>query len=101
MYDGATSFAEAILMAKRVGKKKNTVLISDAIHPHYRKVAQSYLENLGIQIKAIPTLNHKVDMETLSSELGNEDVFAAAVGYPNFFGIVEPLDEIADRCWDF
>ncbi len=95
MYDGATAFAEAILMAKRVGKKKNTVLISDAIHPHYRKVAQSYLENLGIQIKAIPTLNHKVDMGTLSSELENEDVFAAAVGYPNFFGIVEPLDEIA------
>lgn len=95
MYDGATSFAEAILMAKRVGKKKNTVLISDAIHPHYRKVAERYLKNLGIKIAAFKSNNHKVDMDALSTALENEDVFCVAVGYPNFFGIVEPLDEIS------
>ncbi len=95
MYDGATAFAEAILMAKRVVKKKNTVLVSDAIHPHYRKVAKCYLENLGIAIEVIPTSNHQIDMDALAAELENEDVFAVAAGYPNFFGIVEPLDEIA------
>lgn len=95
MYDGATAFAEAILMAKRVGKKKNTVLISDAIHPHYRKVAKSYLKSLGITISVVPTRNHQIDMDALSTALENEDVFGVAVGYPNFFGIVEPLDEIA------
>ncbi|NOY23671.1 MAG: aminomethyl-transferring glycine dehydrogenase subunit GcvPA [Acidobacteria bacterium] len=95
MYDGATAFAEAILMAKRAVKKKNTVLISDAIHPHYRKVAESYLKNLGITITAIPTVNHRIEMDVLVTALENEDVFGVAVGYPNFFGIVEPLDEIA------
>ena len=95
MYDGATAFAEAILMAKRAVKKKNTVLISDAIHPHYRKVAKRYLENLGIQTVAIPIRDHKTDMAALLEALTGEDVFAVAAGYPNFFGIVEPLDEIA------
>ncbi len=94
MYDGATAFAEAILMAKRVGKKKNTVLISEAIHPHYRKVAKRYLENLGIEIVSIPNNQHKMDLDALSEALENEDIFAVATGYPNFFGIVEPLDEV-------
>ncbi|NOZ13833.1 MAG: aminomethyl-transferring glycine dehydrogenase subunit GcvPA [Acidobacteria bacterium] len=95
MYDGATAFAEAILMAKRVGKKKNTVLISDAIHPHYRKVAERYLENLGIQTVNVPTRNYKMDLDALNTALENEDIFAVAAGYPNFFGVVEPLDEIS------
>ncbi|RLE20085.1 MAG: aminomethyl-transferring glycine dehydrogenase subunit GcvPA [Acidobacteria bacterium] len=95
MYDGATAFAEAILMAKRAVKKKNTVLISDAIHPHYRKVAKRYLENLGISIEIIPTVDHRMNLEALDAALANEDVFAVAAGYPNFFGIVEPMDKIA------
>jgi len=96
MYDGATAFAESLLMAKRVGKKKNTCLVSKGIHPHYIKVAETYLSNLNINIEYIPVKDYQTDIEALKEMLqGNDDVFAVAVGYPNFYGVVEPLDEIS------
>jgi len=98
MYDGATAFAESLLMAKRIGKKKNTVLVSKGIHPHYIKVAETYLNNLNINIVYIPVKNYQTDLNELEKLLkDNDDVFAVAVGYPNFFGTVEPLDEIASK----
>ena len=42
MYDGASSLAEAVLMANRVTRRKK-VLFSQAIHPEYRKVVQTYM----------------------------------------------------------
>lgn len=45
MYDGATSCAEAVLMAMRLtGRKK--VVIATPLHPHYEEVVHSYLGNL-------------------------------------------------------
>lgn len=46
MYDGATSCAEAALMAMRVTKRSKVVLGS-TMHPHYRSVLQAYMGNLG------------------------------------------------------
>lgn len=100
MYDGATAFAESILMAHRSVRKKNTVLVSDAIHPHYRKVARVYLKNLGIQMELIPTEDYAMNLEALDNALANEDVFALAVGYPNFYGTIEPMDRIAPMLRD-
>lgn len=96
MYDGATAFAEAILMAHRATKKKNSVLVSAAIHPHYRKVAEVYLRNLGIDMILVPAADHTTDLESLSEQLDNDDVFAVAFGYPNFFGVIEPIDRIVE-----
>ncbi len=41
MYDGATSMAEAALMAQRITKRSKVVL-AGAIHPHYVEVLKSY-----------------------------------------------------------
>lgn len=97
MYDGATSFAESLLMAKRIGKKKNTCIISKGIHPHYIKVAETYLKNLNINIEFVNvTSDLKTDLTELENILKeNDDIFAVAVGYPNFFGTVEPLADIS------
>jgi glycine dehydrogenase subunit 1 len=46
MYDGATSCAEAALMAMRV-IKRNKVVIGNALHPDYRAVLGAYMGNLG------------------------------------------------------
>ena len=96
MYDGATAFAEGILMAHRASKKRNTVLVSGAIHPHYRKVAEVYLRNLGIRMVMIPASNYAMDLDVLADAVGDDDVFAVAFGYPNFFGVVEPIDRITE-----
>ncbi len=95
MYDGATALAESILMAKRIVKKKNTVAISKGIHPHYIKVVKTYLKNLGINIIELELKDYATDIESLKQTLSeNGDIFAVAIGYPNFFGSVEDLKTI-------
>ncbi len=95
MYDGATSLAESILMAKRIVKKKNTVAISKGVHPHYLKVVKTYLKNLGINIVEVGLKDYVTDIDQLKKRLSeNSDIFAFAVGYPNFYGSVEDLKEI-------
>ena len=95
MYDGATALAESILMAKRIVRKKNTVAISKGIHPHYTKVVKTYLKNLGINIIELELKDYATDIESLKKTLSeNGDIFAVAIGYPNFFGNVEDLKSI-------
>src|SRR5919199_1351511 len=53
LYDGSTGVAEAVLMARRI-TQRDEVLISEAVHPEYRAVLHTYLQNLGMQVHAIP-----------------------------------------------
>lgn len=90
MYDGASALAEALLMAIRVGKKKKTVAVSAAIHPHYRQVAKTYLQPAGFELLELPYDSAgRTDLSVLDS-LG--DLAGVAVQSPNFFGVVEDLD---------
>ena len=88
MYDGASALAEALLMALRIAKKKSTVALSTALHPHYRQVAATYLQPMGFRIVELPqTENGRTDL----SNLPQEDLAAVAVQSPNFFGCIEDL----------
>ncbi|OGP60644.1 MAG: glycine dehydrogenase (aminomethyl-transferring) [Deltaproteobacteria bacterium RBG_13_49_15] len=93
MYDGASSFAEALLMAVRItGKKK--VLLSRAIHPHFRRVAGTYLSPTGYQIEEIPfDETGRTDPHRL---LKSDDPAAIAVQSPNFFGCIEDFLPFAE-----
>src|ERR1051326_624912 len=53
MYDGSTALAEAALMAGRITRRKK-VLISQAVHPEYRAVVETYLKNSGLEIVNLP-----------------------------------------------
>src|SRR5919106_2513781 len=47
VYDGASAAAEAVLMSRRIQpSNKRRVLVSKALHPHYRAVIATYLKNL-------------------------------------------------------
>ena len=41
MYDGSTATAEAVLMARRL-TRRNRVVLSSGLHPHYRDVVRTY-----------------------------------------------------------
>ncbi|MDP6772226.1 MAG: glycine dehydrogenase, partial [Anaerolineales bacterium] len=48
-YDGATSAAEAIIMALNHFRGKRTkIIISPTIHPHYRQVINTYTQGMGL-----------------------------------------------------
>jgi glycine dehydrogenase subunit 1 len=96
-YDGASSLAEAVLMAHRITRKKK-VLLSRAIHPEYRRVIQTYIDPDQQEIVLIPYQKEggRTD-EKILFDLLKEDVSAVVIQSPNFFGVVEDLHPIAER----
>ena len=97
MYDGASSLAEALLMAHRIiGRKK--VLLSQAVHPEYRKVIQTYIDPDQQEIVLIPYQKGegRTD-ERVLFDLLDGDVSAVVIQSPNFFGVIEDLHGIIDR----
>jgi glycine dehydrogenase subunit 1 len=97
MYDGATALAEAVLMAVSSVKKRQKVILSGTIHPAYRDVIHTYCSGLPIELVdlAVPTDGFITSVETITASI-DEGVAAVVVQYPNFFGGIEALQEIAD-----
>ncbi len=97
MYDGASSLAEAVLMAHRITKRKK-VLLSQAIHPEYQKVIQTYLDPDQQEIILIPYKGEegRTDDEVLFNLLDGE-ISAVVVQNPNFFGVIEDLHPIMEK----
>ncbi|MCF8105439.1 MAG: aminomethyl-transferring glycine dehydrogenase subunit GcvPA [Desulfohalobiaceae bacterium] len=95
MYDGASALAEALLMALRCVRKKSTLAVSKAIHPHYRQVIRTYFEPMDFQILE---LNYREDGKTDPAGLEDaEDLAAVALQSPNFFGCLEDLGAWGER----
>jgi len=92
LYDGASAFAEAVLMALRIGRKRERILVSAAVHPEYRRVLSTYLEGYGRGrvIEIATAADGRTDLRALEAELG-DDVAAVCIGYPNFFGVIDDL----------
>src|ERR687892_349368 len=53
LYDGATSCAEAVMMANRVTRRGRAVL-SGGLHPHYRDVTSTNARFHGFEVVAAP-----------------------------------------------
>lgn len=100
VYDGASAAAEAVLMSRRIQPmSRRRVLISRALHPHYRAVIATYLRNLGdVQLDEVPFgVNGATDLAELTRKVDHQSM-CIIVGYPNFFGIIEDLAPIQTAC---
>ncbi|HWQ78718.1 MAG TPA: aminomethyl-transferring glycine dehydrogenase subunit GcvPA [Anaerovoracaceae bacterium] len=94
MYDGATALAEAAAMAcQHTGR--NEVLIARTIHPESRDVLRTYARFKGVQMTEIGHDNGRIDEKELQSRL-NERTAAVILQSPNFFGIIEDVQEAAE-----
>jgi glycine dehydrogenase subunit 1 len=98
MYDAATAMTEAALMARRV-TGRDRVAISAGLHPEYREVLATYLHNLDggepkIDLVPVDGKTGATDLAALGRIVG-DGTACAVLGYPNFFGVVERLDEAA------
>jgi glycine dehydrogenase subunit 1 len=95
-YDGATSLAEAAIMAFSVHRgRRKKVILSPAIHPEYRQVLRTYVQGMDLSIvgdqdlaAGLPALRDLVD----------DDTVMLAVQNPDFFGQVHELTAMADAC---
>jgi len=94
MYDGASALAEAVSMACQVtGRKK--VLMARSVHPEGRRVVHTYSKFRGIQLDEVGYDDGRLNMEELKSRMSDE-IAAVVIQNPNFFGIIESLDEIGE-----
>ncbi|MGD9133676.1 MAG: aminomethyl-transferring glycine dehydrogenase subunit GcvPA [Desulfobacterales bacterium] len=91
-WDGASSLAEAMLMAIRISKKK-AVAVSRAVHPLYRRVLETYFGPTDFEIRELPYLSDgTTDLSPLKEM---DDLAGVAVQSPNFLGCIEDLDKTA------
>ncbi len=90
MYDGATSMAEAAILATGFNGRQK-VVVSDAVHPNYRQVLKTYCWSMGIEVETIESVNGE------TTDYSKVDGGACViVQYPNFFGIIEDLGKARD-----
>ncbi|MFT4571759.1 MAG: glycine dehydrogenase subunit 1, partial [Candidatus Binatia bacterium] len=93
MYDGASAFAESLLMALRIGRKRDRLVVSAGVHPEYLEVARTYLDGFGrgelVTVALAP--DGRTDMVALEAAIDG-DTAAVCLGYPNVLGVIEDLE---------
>ncbi len=94
IYDGASATAEAVLMAMRL-TKKNKVIVSSLLHPHYLETVKTYTEPHGTEIIIIPYNEGLTDSEYFKNKI-TEDTAAFVIQSPNFLGGIEDITKFAE-----
>jgi glycine cleavage system P protein (glycine dehydrogenase) subunit 1 len=96
MYDGSTAVAEAVLMALRLQRGRERVVIARSLHPHYRIVVETYLAAMGVDVVEAPFgEDGRMDLSAIDQQTA-----AVVVQSPNFFGVVEDVEAIATGAHD-
>jgi len=84
MYDGATSMAEAALMALRIHKNRNKIILANDIHPDYVAVLNTYIGNC--------------DGVTVETGSADEDTACVIVQSPDFYGNIRRYETLRNQC---
>lgn len=92
MYDGATSTAEAALMAVAQSKHKK-VLVSSTVDPNILEVIKTYSHYQGIEVVVIPNEKGYTSLDFIKS---SSEYAGVVVQNPNFFGLVEDYVGFSD-----
>lgn len=96
MYDCASALAETTHMVRDITRRKR-VVVSAGVNPVWIEVIMTYARGLGIPIETAALSEYTTDPAGLSGLLDDETA-AVIVQHPNFFGALEPMDEISGTC---
>jgi len=100
MYDGASSLAEAILMAERM-THRGRVVASDRLHPEYLQVCRTYLANLDVELALFGSRpDGSADPQAAQRALREGKAGAVVIQQPNFFGCLEEVEAFAAAAHD-
>src|SRR5437867_12032543 len=94
IYDGASSLAEAALMAHSVTDRREIVL-SRAVHPLYKRVTATYCEGPGVRLRDVPAPEGVTDLAA-ARQVVNATTAALVVQTPNFYGCLEDVAAAAE-----
>jgi glycine dehydrogenase subunit 1 len=97
-YDGATSAAEAVVMAVNVSQReRKRVLVSRGVHPQYRQVIRAYTQGMGLEVSGDQSA--VTDVSALAGAC-DDATACVVVQTPDFLGrVVDPdaLRALAER----
>ncbi len=94
-YDGATAVAEAVSMAyANFRGKRNKIVVSPALHPHYRQTIHTYNHGSELQFVGEDT-DITAGTQSLFPLIDNQTALVI-VQYPDFFGRVFDLGPLAE-----
>lgn len=94
MYDGASSMAEAALLAIRQ-TGRNRVAVSECMHPEWVAVLRTYLSGIEADVVVVEHSEGVTDADRVRAALGTESA-CLIVQHPNFFGRLEEMRLLAD-----
>jgi glycine dehydrogenase subunit 1 len=93
-YDGATALAEAVILALNHHRgARREVVLSPAIHPHFREVVRTYMQGADVTLRGDDNLAN--DSAALSRMVGPTTALVA-VQYPDFLGRIEDFSRLAE-----
>ena len=94
LYDAATATSEAAAMASRVTRRQK-VLISGGVHPHYSDTTETSLRYTGLEIESLAP--DPLGTEDLLGRLSS-DLACVIVQNPSTFGRLKDFRQLADAC---
>jgi len=95
LYDGSTGTAEAVLMARRL-TRRNKVVLSGGLHPHYRDVVKAYLKDDPHLECLSPSPEGQGDiLDHIDS-----DTAAIVIQTPDFYGHLRNVEAAAKAAHD-
>lgn len=95
LYEGGTAVSEAAFMAMRVTGRHRKVVILGSVHPEYRQILQTYLQNLNCELVVVETSAGSADPE--DAEAAVDDTTACLIiQHPNFYGCLEDASRLTE-----
>ncbi len=94
IYDGASSLAEAALMAAAV-TGRNEVVLAAGVNPLYRQVTATYCDGPRIKLRSAAEPDGALDAEAARALVGAKTA-ALVIQTPNFYGCLEDVAAAAE-----
>jgi glycine dehydrogenase subunit 1 len=95
IYDGASSLAEAALMAASVTGRTEVVLAA-GVNPLYRHVTATYCDGPRIKLRPVPAPEGVLDPDAARKLVDDRKTAALVIQTPNFFGCLEDVAVAAE-----
>jgi glycine cleavage system P protein (glycine dehydrogenase) subunit 1 len=94
IYDGASSLAEAALMA-HAATGRTEVVLSRGVNPLYKRVTATYCEGPGVRLRDAAAPEGVTDLAAAKKTIGPKTA-ALVIQTPNFYGCLEDVAAAAE-----
>jgi glycine dehydrogenase subunit 1 len=98
IYDGASSLAEAVLLAHGATGRRD-VIVPRSVSPLYRQVVRTYAEGAGIRLRDVAVPEGVTALDAVRG-LAGDTTAAIVVQSPNFLGCLEDVRALGEIAHD-